>query len=215
QVLQDPVMLPACGHSLCRACLMGIKPQPPSCPICRKPHQGPPPEKLPTNYSVANLARTHHVDMPEVTRDEAATSPQQAPSAPLSLTPTSPLPSAPTSTLPLTSTSAPSSSHITDPSPTTAYAPSSALLDSPNTSLTPAPSSDSQSEIQSSLLTAPNSVSQTAPSPAPSRVSPSAPPLSEFSNSDMELIFAGLQASGPGEGYLDRPTSTDQLVPSQ
>ncbi|CAL4061351.1 unnamed protein product [Meganyctiphanes norvegica] len=57
EILSDPVMLPRCGHSLCRACLLSIKAQPPICPVCRVKHEGPPLHQLPTNYIVAALAR--------------------------------------------------------------------------------------------------------------------------------------------------------------
>ncbi|CAL4062139.1 unnamed protein product [Meganyctiphanes norvegica] len=58
-VMCDPVMLPLCGHSLCRVCLANITPLPPCCPVCRKEHRGPSPMKLPTNFAVANLTSSH------------------------------------------------------------------------------------------------------------------------------------------------------------
>ncbi|CAL4154711.1 unnamed protein product, partial [Meganyctiphanes norvegica] len=57
EVLTDPVMLPLCGHSLCRSCLISLTPQPPLCPICRTQHHGLTAHQLPTNYIVANLIR--------------------------------------------------------------------------------------------------------------------------------------------------------------
>ncbi|CAL4099256.1 unnamed protein product [Meganyctiphanes norvegica] len=52
--VRDPVMLPQCGHTLCRPCLTAISPV--TCPICRMDHQGPIPDHLPTNYVALNGA---------------------------------------------------------------------------------------------------------------------------------------------------------------
>ncbi|CAL4087225.1 unnamed protein product [Meganyctiphanes norvegica] len=54
----NPVMLPSCGHTLCRDCitsihLLGEKDR--LCPICRVPYEGMLPAHLPPNYAVMSL----------------------------------------------------------------------------------------------------------------------------------------------------------------
>ncbi|CAL4062073.1 unnamed protein product [Meganyctiphanes norvegica] len=62
----DPVQLPECGHTFCRACLILITNHDPTsnnskaeltCPTCRKIHIGNHPCELPTNYAAAHLAK--------------------------------------------------------------------------------------------------------------------------------------------------------------
>lgn len=62
----DPVQLPECGHTFCRACLILITNHDPTsnnskaeltCPTCRKIHIGNHPRELPPNYTAAHLAK--------------------------------------------------------------------------------------------------------------------------------------------------------------
>ncbi|CAL4136622.1 unnamed protein product, partial [Meganyctiphanes norvegica] len=56
---REPVMLPRCGHTLCRVCLVSIPTT--SCPICRTVHFGTPLNLLPTNFIVLNLNSKEHL----------------------------------------------------------------------------------------------------------------------------------------------------------
>ncbi|KAK8729903.1 hypothetical protein OTU49_008381, partial [Cherax quadricarinatus] len=56
----DPVLLPRCGHTFCRQCLLTLEktvPQPLSCPYCRIPHTEPSLQQLPVVFALLNLAK--------------------------------------------------------------------------------------------------------------------------------------------------------------
>jgi len=61
-VSQNPVMLPGCGHTICRNCLTSICNDNQSggdCPICRVPYTGLHPKTLPANFLVLSMMQAH------------------------------------------------------------------------------------------------------------------------------------------------------------
>ncbi|CAL4066663.1 unnamed protein product, partial [Meganyctiphanes norvegica] len=58
--VRDPVMLPNCGHTFCRSCLLSLEDttQPFLCPSCRKPHIRPPVANLPITFALLSICRT-------------------------------------------------------------------------------------------------------------------------------------------------------------
>ncbi|CAL4073477.1 unnamed protein product, partial [Meganyctiphanes norvegica] len=57
---REAVMLPVCGHTFCRPCLVSIENDYDlTCPYCRAEHEGPPVEELPINYAVNNVAMSN------------------------------------------------------------------------------------------------------------------------------------------------------------
>lgn len=67
---RQPVCLPSCGHSFCKACLIRINNeyQALKCPTCRCLHQGLPPEELSINWALMSLLEPDKVDFAEELR---------------------------------------------------------------------------------------------------------------------------------------------------
>ncbi|XP_071536321.1 uncharacterized protein [Panulirus ornatus] len=55
----DPVLLPSCGHTFCRQCLVNLEKASPrlDCPYCRTTHEGPHPAHLPVVFALLSLAK--------------------------------------------------------------------------------------------------------------------------------------------------------------
>nr|XP_045598248.1 uncharacterized protein LOC123758107 [Procambarus clarkii] len=62
--IREPVVLPQCGHTFCRPCLLSLQAMHPSlrCPACRRRHKGASVAHLPTNFTVLNLATAAHAN---------------------------------------------------------------------------------------------------------------------------------------------------------
>nr|XP_053647388.1 uncharacterized protein LOC128698955 [Cherax quadricarinatus] len=60
--VRDPVVLPQCGHTFCRPCLLSLETMHYSlkCPACRRRHKGASVTHLPTNFTVLNLVTATH-----------------------------------------------------------------------------------------------------------------------------------------------------------
>ncbi|XP_068215966.1 uncharacterized protein [Palaemon carinicauda] len=58
--LREPVLLPGCGHTFCRACLCTVESTGKVlCPTCRKRHTGSPMSSLPTIYALLSLSEKY------------------------------------------------------------------------------------------------------------------------------------------------------------
>ncbi|XP_071539482.1 uncharacterized protein [Panulirus ornatus] len=60
--MREPLVLPQCGHTFCRPCLLNLQDTDPAfkCPTCRKPHSGPSVDKLPVVYVILNMLATYN-----------------------------------------------------------------------------------------------------------------------------------------------------------
>lgn len=53
---REPVMLPECGHTFCRECLISLQCTSVTCPSCRKHYTGLHVETLPVNFAQLGIA---------------------------------------------------------------------------------------------------------------------------------------------------------------
>ncbi|CAL4085509.1 unnamed protein product, partial [Meganyctiphanes norvegica] len=66
ETTHEPVLLPQCGHSFCRPCLLRLEVTNSSfmCPTCRKPHHGPSIADLPPIYALLSVSRKATSELP-------------------------------------------------------------------------------------------------------------------------------------------------------
>lgn len=53
---REPVMLPECGHTFCRECLLNLQTTAVVCPNCRQRHYSPAVEDLAVNFAQLGIA---------------------------------------------------------------------------------------------------------------------------------------------------------------